>query len=316
MRPLPRPVARRALRRALSRLSRLLRPPPPPAQAICGYTWPGIEHGEPPSCPYTFFEYADAARFGDLGRLRAIEAACAGWWHPTLDRGAGALLHIAADHGQLALARHLVEVRRVPVNQRDAISGWTPLHRAARVAHYRHAPCMATFEYLLSAGADAALLTRDGRSVIDLAVERGHEWAPGEVRRRLAAAVAAAAGVPKAPESVHAGPGVGPEAARVLAAWEAAPKLYPPRGWRPPPPPGCEGAPGMRLHAREPWRPVSRRRLLEPQRALFSHRKTPPPPAHAHRPPPAPRAQAGDGDGSTFMRPMTPEEMQAMSLAA
>jgi len=25
-------------------------------QAICGYTWPGIEYGEPPSCPYTFFE--------------------------------------------------------------------------------------------------------------------------------------------------------------------------------------------------------------------------------------------------------------------
>jgi hypothetical protein len=25
-------------------------------QAICGYTWPGIEFGEPPSCPYTFFE--------------------------------------------------------------------------------------------------------------------------------------------------------------------------------------------------------------------------------------------------------------------
>lgn len=25
-------------------------------QAICGYTWPGIEYGEPPSCAYTFFE--------------------------------------------------------------------------------------------------------------------------------------------------------------------------------------------------------------------------------------------------------------------
>ena len=25
-------------------------------QAIYGYTWPGIEFGEPPSCPYTFFE--------------------------------------------------------------------------------------------------------------------------------------------------------------------------------------------------------------------------------------------------------------------
>lgn len=25
-------------------------------QAIAGYTWPGIEFGEPPSCAYTFFE--------------------------------------------------------------------------------------------------------------------------------------------------------------------------------------------------------------------------------------------------------------------
>lgn len=25
-------------------------------QAICGYTWPGIEYGEPPTPAYTFFE--------------------------------------------------------------------------------------------------------------------------------------------------------------------------------------------------------------------------------------------------------------------
>ena len=44
---------------------------------------------------------------------------------------------------------------------------------------------------------------------------------------------------------------------RVLAAWEAAPKVYPPKGWRPPPPAGYVGATGMRRHSEEPWRPVS-----------------------------------------------------------
>ena len=36
--------------------------------------------------------------------------------------------------------RFLVEDRGVEVNQQDAKVGWTPLHRAARVAHYTHAP--------------------------------------------------------------------------------------------------------------------------------------------------------------------------------
>ena len=31
-------------------------PAPLAPQAINGYTWPGIEFGEPPSCKYTFFE--------------------------------------------------------------------------------------------------------------------------------------------------------------------------------------------------------------------------------------------------------------------
>lgn len=97
-------------------------------QAIGGYTWPGIEYGEPPSCMYTFFEvrraalwrlpppalllpdrcspnplvqYVDALRTGDVRRFEAVEAACHGWWFPGLDRGAGAALHFAVDHGQV-----------------------------------------------------------------------------------------------------------------------------------------------------------------------------------------------------------------------
>ena len=77
----------------------------------------------------------DAIRADDVARARAIEAVDAPWWSPSLDRGAGAALHAAADAGALASARYLLDVRRVPVNQRDAVEGATPLHRAAAAAH-------------------------------------------------------------------------------------------------------------------------------------------------------------------------------------
>lgn len=48
------------------------------------------------------------------------------------------------------------------VNQQDVKNGWTPLHRAARVAHYGHAPGVAVFELLLQHGADASLKTLEG----------------------------------------------------------------------------------------------------------------------------------------------------------
>ena len=108
-----------------------------PPQDILGYTWPGIEYGEPPSCAYTFFEvrgtsqevhapfaapppttshrplrlapqYIDALRLGDLARFRRLEAACQGWYTPSLDRGAGAALHFAVDHGRLEAVKYLV----------------------------------------------------------------------------------------------------------------------------------------------------------------------------------------------------------------
>lgn len=37
---------------------------------------------------------------------------------------------------QVHMAKYLVEVAGVDVNQQDEKQGWTPLHRSARVAHY------------------------------------------------------------------------------------------------------------------------------------------------------------------------------------
>lgn len=46
-------------------------------------------------------QYIDAIRFGDLYKFKKIEKASEGWWFPTLDRGGGAALHFAVDHGQV-----------------------------------------------------------------------------------------------------------------------------------------------------------------------------------------------------------------------
>ena len=97
----------------------------------------------------------DAIRHGDLEEFKRIEAASGDWWFPTLDRGAGAALHIAVDHAQarqaprraqraappltprraaqLEAVRFLLDERGAEVNQQDRELGWTPLHRAARM---------------------------------------------------------------------------------------------------------------------------------------------------------------------------------------
>ena len=97
-------------------------------------------------------QYVDAIRHGDLDEFKRIEAASGDWWFPTLDRGAGAALHIAVDHAQARQAaphccaacahawraqieavRFLLDERGAEVNQQDRELGWTPLHRAARM---------------------------------------------------------------------------------------------------------------------------------------------------------------------------------------
>ncbi|KAL4452734.1 hypothetical protein ABPG75_008396 [Micractinium tetrahymenae] len=274
-------------------------------KGINGYTWPGIEFGEPPSCAYTFFEYCDAIRFGDLKRFLEIEAACKEWFFPTLDRGAGTLLHIAADHGQLQAAKFLIEQRGVDVNQQDRSHGWTPLMRAARVAHYQDRPHMELFEYLLQKGADASILSfpprkatgppgllsdpeavapillvpelRGPKGPLEVAANKGFGWEVGAVRAKLAELIERYRAVPKPPAVVYRGPGTAEEGKRLYEAWESLPKLYPPDNWRPPPPAGYEDAQGIRRLSVEGWRP------------------------------------AGDGDGSGYMRPMTEEELDEQS---
>ena len=133
----------------------------PIIQAILGYTWPGIEFGEPPSPAYTFFEYVDVVRRGTLEEFEQIQNDTAEWWFPTLDRGAGSLIHFAVDHGRLDMVTHLVETLQVPVNQQALNGLWTPLHRCARLIHYKHAPFFDIFEFLLKHGADPNLVTAD-----------------------------------------------------------------------------------------------------------------------------------------------------------
>ena len=49
----------------------------------------------------SWWQYIDALRFGNLARFKDIEEEAGDWWFPTLDRGAGAALHFAAESGQV-----------------------------------------------------------------------------------------------------------------------------------------------------------------------------------------------------------------------
>ena len=46
-------------------------------------------------------QYVDALRCGKLQQFKHIESESSDWWFPTLDRGSGACLHFAVDHGQV-----------------------------------------------------------------------------------------------------------------------------------------------------------------------------------------------------------------------
>lgn len=107
-------------------------------------------------------QYVDAVRSGNLGEFQKIQESSKEWWFPTLDRGAGALLHFAVDHGQIDMVKYLVESAMVPINQKSHNGDWTPLHRCAHMVHYKHAPFFDIFEYLLQHGADPSLRTASG----------------------------------------------------------------------------------------------------------------------------------------------------------
>lgn len=111
-------------------------------------------------------------RHGTLEEFKRIQDLTKEWWFPTLDRGAGALLHFAVDHGRLDMIKYLIEEIRVPVNQLSLNNGWTPLHRCARLVHYTHAPFFDIFEYLLAWGADPAIKTQASKDDDDSADEK------------------------------------------------------------------------------------------------------------------------------------------------
>lgn len=172
-------------------------------------------------------QYVDSVRFGNLTAFLQLESATKGWWFPTLDRGAGALLHFAVDHGRLNMVKYFVEQRRVPINQRDRVKGWTPLHRCAYIAHYHHAPFFEIFEYLLSVGADPSLRAYSqeqgtsslGTMALDLVVKKGAGWEEGQVRAWLQKLVDKYNKTPKMPEYVYDGPPMGKNQGTVTCCW-------------------------------------------------------------------------------------------------
>eukprot|EP00884_Botryococcus_braunii_P004606 jgi/Botrbrau1/14146/Bobra.182_3s0087.1 len=261
-------------------------------KCILGYTWPGIEYGEPPTPKHTYFEYVDALRFGDLSKFLEIERACKEWWTVLLDRGKGSALHFAVSHGRMEAAKFLVEERGAEVNQQEMERGWTPLHHCAYMAHHPEAPYLALFEYLLQKGADPSILTTQGHkklatgetgpqlSVLDLVVDEARGRPSGELKAQLEALIEKYKDVPKRPAFTYSGPSIGPVAKKVLKAWEEGEVLLPPPNWRPPPPAGYLEAQGMRRASGDPWRP------------------------------------AGNDDGSRFMRPMTGWELAEQSRLA
>lgn len=236
----------------------------------------------PPPRLHALSQYLQSLRDDDIPLFQRIQSTDRAWWHPLTDRGGtGCSLHAAAGACSLRSVRFLVEVKKVPVNIRAASDGATPMHRAAAVAHHKDPRAMEVVEYLLSKGADPDARTRGSHggedekegdspsspskrssslslSVLDCAVEKGHGWRVGEVRRLLREAFQRHSGMPKAPleglfeeeeERLPKQPRPSPVAAAgaaLLRTWrQLAPSLpYPPVNWRPPPPAGWEGAVG------------------------------------------------------------------------
>ncbi|KAF6252240.1 hypothetical protein COO60DRAFT_1644206 [Scenedesmus sp. NREL 46B-D3] len=206
----------------------------------------------PPQPRFPPFAFYSAVRLGDpelLSKVMSVDP-----YFVTQDNGAGAPLHFAVTYRQLDMpfkastARRAVyaqlpglcHAERLPplllplqahhllnngacVNQADG-RGWTPLHRAAHLAHL--GGYLELYEYLLSRGADPSLLSHDSepylnpgrKSVLDVAVD------DEDVRQQLTALNAKYEGVPKAP-SPH--PDVGDWWAlydyglEVVASWPA-----------------------------------------------------------------------------------------------
>ncbi|PSC70866.1 malonyl -acyl carrier transacylase [Micractinium conductrix] len=116
----------------------------------------------------------------------------------TQDNGAGAPIHFATTYRQLDMIHHLLN-NGAEINQRDP-RGFTPLHRAAYLAHYDG--YLEIYEYLLSRGADPSLKTEDYDPYLNpgckLPVEVATEDDGGITRARLLDLEKKYADVPKA----------------------------------------------------------------------------------------------------------------------
>jgi len=137
--------------------------------------------------------------------------------HPSSSHRAG---HLSPPGSPTAQCHHLLN-NGAEVNQRDA-KGFTPLHRAAHLAHLDGYAEL--YEFLLSRGADPTIVSEEHDPYLRPGRRTPLEVAPDDsaVRARLAALEAAYAGAPRA-RRPHADIGdwwalydYGPE---VVAAW-------------------------------------------------------------------------------------------------
>ncbi|KAK9843971.1 hypothetical protein WJX81_000807 [Elliptochloris bilobata] len=147
----------------------------------------------PPQPWYKPIAFYSAVRLGEPEQLAKIMARDP--YFITQDNGAGAPVHFATTYRQLDMLHHLLNCG-AEINQRDD-RGFTPLHRAAYLAHYDG--YMEIFEYLLSRGADPTVKTEDYDPYLDpgrkLAIEIAIE--DEGIRGQLASLQAKYAKVPK-----------------------------------------------------------------------------------------------------------------------
>ena len=110
----------------------------------------------PPQPKFEPFAFYSCFRLGDPEQAAIIMDTDPYYW--TQDNGAGGPVHFATTYKQIDMLHHIIRNCPQAINQRD-IRGFTPLHRAAYLAQYDG--YMELYEYLLSEGADPAVLTED-----------------------------------------------------------------------------------------------------------------------------------------------------------
>ncbi|GLC48733.1 hypothetical protein PLESTB_000131000 [Pleodorina starrii] len=151
----------------------------------------------PPQPRHNAFAFYSAVRMGDpelLARIIQVDP-----YFVTQDNGAGAPIHFAVTYRQLDMVHHLLNLG-ASVNQRDP-KGFTPLHRAAHLAHLDG--YLEMYEYLLSRGADPSIESEDYDPYLEPGPKRPQQVAADDprVRAALQALEDEYASVPKAPRA-------------------------------------------------------------------------------------------------------------------